>query len=303
MDMEKVPGGGPGSGPGSGSMPPALPTVRLGTAEVSRLIIGGNPFSGNSHVNGEMDREMIDYFTLANIKHTLFRCMENGINTMLLRMDEHIMRMIHEFRAEGGRMHWIAQTAPEMGSLEGNIARAMRLKPVAIYHHGTITDHYYKRQEFGELRRRLEIIRKTGLPVGLGTHMPEVVRYAEENGLGADFYMLSVYNLSRADRVSSAVTGIANSNEPFFEEDIPVMYQTLRSVDKPCLAFKILGSTRRCSTQEAVRAAFDEAFASIKPTDAVVVGMFPRDLDQPALNSRYTREAIQKAADSRHASG
>ena len=42
--------------------------------------------------------------------------------------------------------------------------------------------------------------------------------------------------------------------------------------------------------------AFDEAFENIKDTDAVVVGMFPRNEDQPALDSLYTRQAIERAS-------
>ena len=106
-----------------------LPTIRIGEHEFTRLIVGGNPFSGNSHVNGAMNEEMMNYFTTAKVKETLHRCEECGIL---------------------------------------------------------------------------------------------------------------------------------------------VMYST-------------------------IRAAFDEAFREIKDTDAVVVGMYPRDLDQPLLNSRYAMEAIQKA--------
>ena len=73
------------------------------------------------------------------------------------------------------------------------------------------------------------------------------------------------------------------------------MYEMIRRVPKPCLAFKILGATRRCTSQEQVRSAFIEAFENIKDTDAVVVGMFPQKEDQPALDSQYTLEAIQRA--------
>ena len=126
--------------------------------------------------------------------------------------------------------------------------------------------------------------------------MPEVLRYAEDHNWGADFYMASVYNLSlESNRVSSAITGKPNEGERFEEEDIPVMYEMIRSVDKPCLAFKILGAGRRCATQETVRSAFMEAFANIKATDAVVVGVYPKTEDQVALNCRYTEEAILAA--------
>ncbi len=275
---------------------PMLPTIKIGDANISRLIVGGNPFSGNSHVNGEVDQQMREYFSTARIKETLFRCMENGINTMQMRGDMHIMRMIMEFRQDGGDMHWIAQTASEYGSHEGNVNQIMSYKPAAIYHHGSLTDSLFKAGRYEELKQRLEVIRGTGVPVGLGTHMPEVLEYAEEHNWDVDFYMASVYNLSLGyDRVSSAITGKANTGERFEEEDIPVMYRMIRQVSKPCLAFKILGATRRCATQETVRAAFDEAFENIKDTDAVVVGMYPKNEDQPRLNSLYTEEAIRRA--------
>ena len=145
------------------------------------------------------------------------------------------------------------------------------------------------------LKERIRIIKDQGIPAGLGTHMPEVMEFAEEHDWGADFYMSCVYNLSLGgDRVSSSVSGKANTGERFEEEDIPVMYAMIRKVPKPCLAFKILGATRRCNSQEQVRFAFNEAFENIKDTDAVVVGMFPNKEDQPALDSQYTLEAIRR---------
>jgi hypothetical protein len=272
-----------------------LPTVSLGKAQITRLVIGGNPFSGNSHVSRELDGEMMDFFTCDKIKKTLFRCMECGINTMQLRGDKHIIRMLREFRSEGGSMHWIAQTTPESLSFDANVRQMAAEGAIAVYHHGTVTDELFKAGDYRELIRRLEVIRATGLPVGLGTHMPQVIEYAEEHHWDIDFYMACVYNLSRIDRVSSAITGKANEEEPFFEEDIPIMYKTIRSVNKPCLAFKILGATRRCQNQENVKAAFVEAFKNIKDIDVVNVGMYPKDLDQPALNANYTGEAIRQA--------
>jgi hypothetical protein len=85
-----------------------LPLVTLGKARISRLVIGGNHFSGNSHISREIDNEMMDFFTCARIKETLFRCMECGVNAMQLRGDKHIIRILREFRAESGNMHWIA---------------------------------------------------------------------------------------------------------------------------------------------------------------------------------------------------
>ena len=270
-----------------------LPAVPLGNNCITRLIIGGNPFSGNSHISRQLDDEMMDFFTCGKIKETLFRAVECGINTAQLRGDRHILRILREFRAEGGNLHWIAQTIPEALSFESNVRQMADAGAAAMYHHGTVTDSLFKQGNYDEIKRRLEIIRKTGLPVGLGTHMPEVMEYAEERHWDVDFYMACVYNISRIDRVSSAITGKANAEEPFFEEDIPVMYKTIRSVPKPCIAFKILGAARRCQSQETVKAAFLEAYKNIKATDMVNVGVYPKDIDQVGLNAGYAEEALR----------
>ena len=73
------------------------------------------------------------------------------------------------------------------------------------------------------------------------------------------------------------------------------MYQTIRATKKTCLAFKIMAAGRRCQTRETVRAAFREAFANVKPTDGVVVGMFDKHVPQTALNVQYAAEACEEA--------
>ena len=152
----------------------------------------------------------------------------------------------------------------------------------------------FKAGQMDELKRRIQVIKDKGVPAGLGTHMPEVIEYAEEHNWGADFYMACVYNISRTDRVSSSITGKANGEEIFDESDIPVMYKTIRQTPKPCLAFKILGAARRCDDQNMVRDCFCEAFENIKDTDAVCVGVYPKQEDHVALNARYTQEAIDR---------
>ena len=68
------------------------------------------------------------------------------------------------------------------------------------------------------------------------------------------------------------------------------MTQVVRQVKQPCLGFKILGAGRQCTSQERVRAAFQFAFENIKPTDGVIVGMFPWFFDEIGANAQYARE-------------
>jgi hypothetical protein len=66
-------------------------------------------------------------------------------------------------------------------------------------------------------------------------------------------------------------------------------------VQKPCLGFKIVAANRKCGSPEAVKQAFEYAFANIKPQDAVVVGMFPKYRNQAEENARFVREILGAA--------
>jgi hypothetical protein len=68
------------------------------------------------------------------------------------------------------------------------------------------------------------------------------------------------------------------------------MCAVLRKISKPCLGFKILAAGRVCTSPKKVREAFDFAFKNLKPTDGVIVGMYPRFSDQIAENASIVRE-------------
>jgi len=266
-----------------------LPTIRLGRVEITRLIIGGNPFSGNSHSSAEWDNDMLDYFTTERIKATLFECERQGLNAMQSRGDRHIMRMIREYRNEGGKLHWIAQIASELSDLEANIRQIAASGAIAIYHHGTRSDNLWHEGRIDEAQELLKVMRDTGVAVGMGSHIPEVIEYVEEHEWDVDFYLCSVYNLSKRRRESQIVSG-QRAAEIFDDADRERMFQVIQSVSRPCLVIKILGAGRNCKTPEQTRETFTHTFQRIKPADAVVVGMFPKYRNQIEENSRIVRE-------------
>jgi hypothetical protein len=75
----------------------------------------------------------------------------------------------------------------------------------------------------------------------------------------------------------------------FVRGDPPEMFKVIKQTKKPCWVYKILAAGRLCETQEFVEATFKEVFANIKPTDAVVVGMYDKYIDQYAMNAEYVR--------------
>lgn len=74
------------------------------------------------------------------------------------------------------------------------------------------------------------------------------------------------------------------------------MLETIRATPKPCLAFKVLAASRLCASQESVRRSVWDAYAGIKPTDGVIVGLFPKYLDQVKLDLEYAQDLDQQVA-------
>ncbi|HWR52580.1 MAG TPA: hypothetical protein VN428_15825 [Bryobacteraceae bacterium] len=268
---------------------PALPTAKFGPHTISRLIVGGNPVSANSHVSAQLSREMLDYFTTGQVKKLLRDCEQAGINVWQSRGDRHIQRLLHEYRLEGGRIEWIAQTASEYGDLSRNIGEIGSLKPLGIYFHGAATDRHWVAGTIDRVPEALKAIRQTGAMVGLGTHIPEVIDYAEDKGWDVDFYMACVYNLSRSRAEAERLAG-RPVGELFWDPDRERMLERVQKTRKPCLIFKVYAATRKCDAPEQMRDALALVFRYAKPSDAVVIGMFPKHTDQIRENCRLVVE-------------
>ena len=276
-----------------------LPTVDFGPHKITRLIVGGNPFVWNSHFTEEMNEDMQSYFTPEKVVETLHRCQAAGINTVQARGDFHrLMHYLELFKREGGNLQFIAQTASEMHDIHQNIRVLAAYGAVGIYHHGTQTDELWVSGRIDKTRDFLKTIRDSGVQVGLAGHIPEIFDYVEDKDWDLDFYMVPLYNIARTPRESAVVTGKFQEEE-FDPDDPPRFCKFIRSTDKQCLAYKILGAGRNSLSQEQVQQTFKWTFSNIKPIDCTVVGMFPKYVDQPALNVKYAVEAIEAVEKSR----
>jgi len=273
-----------------------LPRVPFGQTHITRLISGGNPLVGNSHFSPELSREMAEYFTAEEVVRYLHRLAEHGIETLQTRGDYRVLQWLELFKRQGGRLQWIAQTASEMHDVFENIRVLAAAGAIGIYHHGTQTDGWWQQGTVDKVQDYLKHMRDQGVQVGLGTHIPEVIEYAEEKGWDVDFYMAAFYNISRKPRESAVVTGKHDPGEEYLDADPPRMCEVIRATDKTCLAFKVLAAGRCCQTQEDVRAAFAFAYSNIKPKDAVVVGMFDKYVNQIEFNVEHALAALRSQA-------
>jgi len=265
----------------------ALGTIKIGSAEVSRVVIGGNPFSGFSHQPPEKDREMVSWYTVAQIKEALRRAEVLGVNTHLGRADHHIMRMLREYWDEGGRIQWIAQTCPELGPIQRGVENAIRGDAMACYVHGGVMDRLFAHDQIDEVVPAIEMIKQAGLPAGIACHNPDVLPWAEDH-LDLDFYMCSYYDSARPP-TNSGPERVSGRAEWFRPEDRERMTQAIQGLSRPAIHYKVMAAGRN-DPQEAL----DFVAEHLRPQDAICIGVFTRDHpDMLAEDARILEECLQ----------
>ncbi len=256
-----------------------LPQIQLGPHSVSRLVCGANPFNGGSHLSTFVNRQMKEYFTPEQILKTLRRCQEVGINCW--QSSGKNVELYQRFREEGGQMHYISIEA--QGKDDSNLQRLVQAGAIGCAHHGEVTDRLFKSGKIDEIHDFLKKVRDHGLQVGVSTHMPDVVDTIESKGWDLDFYMTCVYERHRSAEDLEALLGQAPIpvGEVYLPKDPPRMFKAIQATKRPCLAFKILAAGRLSDRRHWVEQAFRDTYASIKPTDSVIIGIYDRYNDQP----------------------
>jgi len=270
---------------------PLLPTIRLGSHEVTRLIIGGNPIYGYSHFNKLLSQHLTAWHTPERVQELLRRCEQCGINTFQNSYAERTLSDVDRYRAEGGTMHWLCLGNPDWDQHPESIADAAKHKPIGISPHGALNDRLHRERKYLVLNDLLKRIRDQGVLVGLSAHDPTLIEEAEQRGWDVDYFMSALYYLTRPKEESRRLLGEdLPLGEIYFPSDPPRMFKAIQGTKKPCLAYKVLAAGRRIGSPAEVRRCFVEAFAGIKPTDAVIVGMYQQFGDQVGENAVLVRE-------------
>jgi hypothetical protein len=271
--------------------PEPLPSIRLGTHRVSRLILGGNPIYGHSHFNRLLSRHLTDWHTPERVAALLRRCEQVGITAWQNSYAERTLADLDRYRRAGGRMHWLCLGKPDWDEHPERIAEAARRNPIGIAPHGALAERLHRQGRLRVLRDLLSRIRDRGVLVGLSAHNPALIQLAEEQRWDVDYYMCCLYYLTRSREEWQRLLGRdLPLGEIYLPSDPPRMFRVIQATRKPCLVYKILAAGRRISTAAEVRQCFTTALSNIKPTDAVIVGMYQQLGDQVAENAALVRE-------------
>ncbi|MCK4292631.1 MAG: hypothetical protein KAY65_05500 [Planctomycetes bacterium] len=259
--------------PAQGSSAEGLPTGKIGNVKISRLIIGGNQFSGWSHSRDLTYLRGLfrAYSSQEKIMETLQICEENGVNTIITASSGYLTK----YRSQrGGRMQWIAQVHPQSNDLTSNIKKAIDDGAVGAYVQGGVGDSFVKNDRVDLLAKAVEFIKENGLIAGIGGHSVEVPIAVEKAQIDVDFYMKTLHHGSywsaspKEDRVEFNV----DSGSPYDHDNIwsvtpEKTIEFMKKVEQPWIAFKVLAAGA-IHPREGFKYAFENG------ADFVCVGMF-----------------------------
>ncbi len=274
---------------------PALPTIKLGPHSVTRLVIGGNPIYGYSHFNKLLSQHMTAWHTPERVEALLERCEEVGINTWQNSYAARTLEDLERFRAAGGKLQWLCLGKPDWDRFPEHVDDAARHKPIGIAPHGALAEKLHRADRLNVLTDLLKRIRDKGVLVGLSAHNPALIELAEEKGWDVDYYMCCLYYLTRPREEFQKILGKdLPLGEIYLPTDPPRMFKVVKAVRKPCLVYKVLAAGRRVGSPAEVRSCFATALENVKPTDALIVGMYQQFGDQVGDNAALVRELCAK---------
>jgi len=170
-----------------------LPSIRLGDQKVSRLIAGGNPIGGWVYSTPNLSRFMQEYFTVEGTADFLIHCEEEGITTWQSHYSEKVRKALLQARERGSQIQWMAL----FDSKRDDLAEVLKLQPVAVAHHGGVTDSLMRVGKKEQIRDFVKRVHDAGLPAGISTHSPQILTELDEEGWENDFFMGCFFYLSR----------------------------------------------------------------------------------------------------------
>jgi hypothetical protein len=273
---------------------PMLPTLDLGPHKITRLILGGNPIYGHSHFNWLYSRHLADYHTPDRVVELLRACEAAGINAWQNSYAERTLDDVERVRREGIAFKWLCLGKPDWDRHPERIEHAAGLRPVGSAPHGALAERLHRQDKIPVLLDHLKRIRSTGVLVGLSAHNPALIELAEEQRWDVDYYMCSQYYLTRPREEFQKLLGETPMGEVYLPSDSDRMLQVVRAARKPCLVYKVLAAGRANLSPAGIREAFQFTLSRIKPTDAIIVGMFQEFGDQVAMNAGFVRDLCGK---------
>jgi hypothetical protein len=253
-----------------------LPMGKIGNVKISRMFPGGNLISGFAH-----SRDLIyvssllrQYFTDEKVMETFEICEECGINTAILRLDDHCIRIMNKYwNNRGGKLQWIAQVKMTSDDPTGESKAAIDKGAIGAYVHGGVADTFVEKGRVDLLAKAVEFIKQNGVLAGIGGHTVEVPMACEEAGIDVDFYMKTLHS----HKYWSADGQPENDN--IWSKTPERTAEFMKKVDKPWIAYKVMAAGA-IHPRDAFKYAYENG------ADFICAGMFDFQVREDVIIAR-----------------
>ncbi len=269
-----------------------MPVGKIGSLKVSRLICGGNLISGHAHSRDLLYVSSLlrHYFTDAKVMETFRVCEENGINTAILRLDDHVIRIINKYWKDfGGKLQWIAQVKPKQNDLTTDAKRAIDNGAKAVYVQGSVADRFVKEGRVELIGKFVDFVKEQGIVGGVGAHSLNVPIAVDTAGIKSDFYMKTLHsgNYWSARRPEQQEDVISNRADNYWSMTPQETIRFMEEVPEPWLAFKVMAAG-------GIGPGDGFKFAYENGADFVVAGMFDFQVEEDANIAREILSELAK---------
>ena len=212
-----------------------VPTARIGNLEVSRLFLGGNLIGGWAHSRdlAYVSDLVKAYHTDEKVFQTLHMAERAGMNTILT--NPRLSRVIKDYWArEGGKIHFFSDCAD--GALLDSAKKSIDEGAHSCYAQGGHMDKLVANGDYDTIAKFLDLVRKNGLPAGLGAHKLDTVKGCVEHGLKPDYWMKTLHHVD----YWSAKGQPEHDNIWCTNPDETIAY--MAQLEEPWIGFKILAA-------------------------------------------------------------
>ncbi len=282
---------------------PKVPTGKIGDLTIGRIICGSNLISPNMHARDllYMNELAGRYNTPERIFKTLQLCEEMGINSVVLKSHNFSRIGLSRYWTEwGGRMKWIADViTKDIDQFERKLVEHLELGAAAAYVWGGASDIWYHQDKPGNIIRAFEIIKKYGIPAGIGSHRLEPIMFCEKEGIKPDFYFLTLHHhryWSAHPKENWRFIELYEKNSPhhdhyhdnMFHHDSARTIEFMKAVKIPWIAFKVLAAGA-IPPAEGLRYAFEGG------ADFICLGMFDFQVrEDVAITNKILAENLNR---------
>lgn len=211
-----------------------LPYGHIGKVKLSRMILGGNLIGGWSHA-----RDLIYVSKLVKAYHNRGKIFQTfdlaeacGVNTVLT--NPVLCGVIKDYWRSGGKIQFISDCGGQ--DVLVAIQKSIDEGACACYIQGATADELVAKGRFDLIEKGIELIRRNGLPAGIGGHKLKTIQTCVDRGYRPDFWMKTLH------KVNYWSARLEPEHDNIWCDDPAAVVAYMRERPEPWIAFKTLAA-------------------------------------------------------------